>query len=606
MTRKSPLSILQQYYGYNAFRDKQAEIIDHVTAGGDAFVLMPTGGGKSICYQIPALCRDGVTVVVSPLIALMQDQIAALEQMNVRAGAINSSLSWAENAYVRRQIQEGELDLLYVAPERLLMPDFLDMLDQCTVALFAIDEAHCVSQWGHDFRPDYTGLSLLAERFPGVPRIALTATADAPTRKDIVERLALEQGRVFVSGFDRPNIHYSIALRNSPKKQVWNFIQEKHPDDSGIIYCLSRNDVEETAEWLRQEDVSASPYHAGLPSAVREENQRLFLQGELKIIVATIAFGMGIDKPDVRFVVHMNIPKNIEAYYQETGRAGRDGLPSNAYMIYGMDDAAKQRQWIESSDAPPEQKRIQHQKLGALLGLCETATCRRQVLLNYFDDKCDPCGNCDTCEQPPETFDASVHAQKAISCAYRTGERFGATYLADVLVGADNERISRFGHDRVSTFGIGSDLSKTEWRNIFRQLIASNLLVPNADGHGGLIITNAGRIFLREKPSLFMRHHVKTTQQARSERKRRSSEPVTIDTADQDLYDSLKATRTSLAKSRNVPAYVIFGDKTLVDLVQSKPGSLAALAQVYGIGEAKLNNYGEILLDIIAAHGGEA
>ena len=606
MTPKKPLSILQDYYGYDAFRGSQAEIIEHVIGGGDAFVLMPTGGGKSLCYQIPAMCREGVAIVVSPLIALMQDQIAALEQMNIRAGAINSSMNSAEVSIIRQQLLDGKLDMLYVAPERLMMPEFLNLLDQCSLALFAIDEAHCVSQWGHDFRPDYAALSLLAERFAHVPRIALTATADAPTRKDIVERLALKNGHTFVSGFDRLNIHYTIALRNSPRQQIWKFIQEKHSNDSGIIYCISRKKVDELAAWLIDQGINARPYHAGLSNEVRAENQRQFLQGEQIIMVATIAFGMGIDKPDVRFVVHMNIPKNIEAYYQETGRAGRDGLPSNAFMIYGMEDAAMQRQWIETSDASSEQKRIQHQKLGALLGLCETATCRRQVLLNYFDDACEPCGYCDTCEQPPKTFDASVPAQKAISCVYRTGERFGVSYLADVLVGADNERIAKFGHDEVSTYGIGKDLSKAEWQNIFRQLVASNLLVPNAEGHGGLQITAKGRTFLKDKSTLSMRHHVKTV--ARERPKRGAPKPASSLTSetDQRLYENLKAARSALAKTQKVPAYVIFHDKTLVELAQHKPNSLEAMLGISGIGEAKLKRYGKSLLDVIIEHDNAA
>ncbi len=605
MTQNTPLSILKDLYGYDAFRGPQADIIDHVIDGGDAFVLMPTGGGKSVCYQIPALIRDGVAIVVSPLIALMQDQISALEQMNVKAGAINSSMTSAQVTETRRQMLNGELDMLYVAPERLMMPDFLNLLDQCKLALFAIDEAHCVSQWGHDFRPDYTALSLLAERFSAVPRIALTATADAPTRKDIVERLALGEGRTFVSGFDRPNIHYTIALRNSPRQQVWKFIDEKHSADSGIIYCISRKKVDDMAAWLREKGINALPYHAGLPSEVRSENQRQFLQGEQIIMVATIAFGMGIDKPDVRFVVHMNIPKNIEAYYQETGRAGRDGQPSNAYMIYGMEDAAMQRQWIENSEAPEEQKRIEHQKLGALLGLCEAATCRRQVLLNYFDDACDPCSNCDTCDEPPETFDASVPAQKAISCAHRTDQRYGVTYLIEVLLGADSERIRNSRHEQVSTYGIGKDLSKFEWQNIFRQLIAGNLLAPNVDGHGGLHITSKGKTFIKEKLSLPMRHYVKTSNTERdsisgTRKTKKSTALATLTSqADQTLYTSLRVARGALAKSQNVAAYVIFHDKTLIELAKKKPSTLEAMLDINGIGETKLKRYGQPLLDVI-------
>ena len=602
MTPIQPLSILKELYGYDSFRGSQAEIIDHVINGGNAFVLMPTGSGKSLCYQIPALCLNGLTIVVSPLIALMQDQISALEQMNVKAATINSSMSSEQVSNTYRQILNGELNMLYVAPERLMMPEFLRLLDRCTLALFAIDEAHCVSQWGHDFRPDYAALSLLTERFAHVPRIALTATADAPTRKDIVERLGLKDGRTFVSGFDRPNIHYTIALRSSPRQQVWKFIQENHPNDSGIIYCISRKKVDEITTWLCEQGVNARPYHAGLSSEMRAENQRQFLRGEQIIMVATIAFGMGIDKPDVRFVVHMNIPKNIEAYYQETGRAGRDGLPSNAFMLYAMEDAAMQRQWIDGSDASDDQKRIQHQKLNALLGLCETATCRRQALLHYFDDSCAPCGYCDTCEQPPKTFDATILAQKAISCAYRTGERFGVSYLTDVLVGTDNERIRKFGHDQVSTFGIGKDLSKSEWQNIFRQLVSSNFLAPNAEGHGSLEITQNGRAFLKDKSKLSMRRHVKTSAAERTQRGDKKPAPALKNIADQTLYDGLKAARSALAKTQNVPAYVIFHDKTLIELAQYKPNSLEAMLSISGIGDAKLKRYGEPLLDVIIEH----
>lgn len=599
MTDTTPLTILRDIYGYDAFRGAQAEIVDHVVAGGSAFVLMPTGSGKSLCYQIPALCRSGVAVIVSPLIALMQDQISALAQMNIKAAAINSSMTDAEIFATKERVRNGDLDMVYVSPERLVMPEFLNFLDECHLALFAIDEAHCVSQWGHDFRPDYAALSVLAERFANTPRIALTATADAPTRKDIVDRLGLQDGRTFVSGFDRPNIHYSIALRQSPQQQVWAFIQDKHQGDSGIIYCISRKKVEEMAAWLQDKGVTALPYHAGLPSEERAENQRRFLQGDSIIMVATIAFGMGIDKPDVRFVVHMNIPKNIEAYYQETGRAGRDGLPSNAYMVYGMADAAMQRQWIDQSDAPPDQKRIQHQKLGALLGLCETATCRRQVLLTYFDDSCAPCGNCDTCDQPPDTFDATIAAQKAISCVYRTEQRFGVSYLIEVLLGAETDRIRRFGHDKISTYGIGRDFSKADWQNIFRQLVAGNLLMPDAENYGGLKITEKGRAFLKEKATLSMRRPVKTKASERPQR--RSPAPATVLTAasDQALYEDLRAIRGALARAQNVPAYVIFHDKTLVELANRKPTSLDAMLDITGIGEGKLKRFGQDFLDAI-------
>ena len=504
-----PLKILQQRYGYDHFRDQQADIVDHVIAGHHTLVLMPTGGGKSLCYQIPALCREGVGVVVSPLIALMHDQIAALEQLGIAAGAINSAMPWKQVREFKDKMRNGSLDLLYVAPERLVMLDFLELLDDCQIALFAIDEAHCVSQWGHDFRPDYAALSVLVERFPETPRIALTATADAPTRRDIISRLGLSDGKTFISGFDRPNIHYTIAERNNPKQQVWQFIQKQHPKDSGIVYCISRKKVDEIAEWLQKRGSNALPYHAGLSNDMRARNQERFLREDNIIIVATIAFGMGIDKPDVRFVIHMNIPKNIEAYYQETGRAGRDGLPSNAYMIYGMDGAAMQRSWIEDSKAPDNQKRIEHQKLNALLGLCEAASCRRQILLEYFGDQCEPCGNCDTCDNKPDTFDGTIAVQKALSCVHRTGQRFGVAYLIDVLLGKTNDRISRFNHDQQSTYGIGKEYSKREWLNIFRQLVAQNLLSVDITGYGGLSITQKGRAFLKDKKAMALRAYPK-------------------------------------------------------------------------------------------------
>ncbi len=599
---KSPLSILREHYGYDAFRGQQEAIINHVIEGGDAFALMPTGAGKSLCYQIPALCRDGVAIVVSPLIALMQDQISALAQMGIKATAINSTMGMDEVKTARQQVRKGEVDLLYVAPERLMMPEFLSFLENCKIALFAIDEAHCVSEWGHDFRPDYAALAVLAERFPNVPRIALTATADAQTRIDIVDRLSLNHGRTFLGGFDRPNINYAIALRNSPRDQILRFINEKHPDDCGIVYCISRRKVEDMAEWLCAQGIEALPYHAGLESDVRARNQQAFLQGERVIMVATIAFGMGIDKPDVRFVVHMNTPKNIEAYYQETGRAGRDGQPSNALMLYGLEDAAQQRQWIEASNAPDEQKRIQHQKLSALLGLCETANCRRQVLLNYFDDSCEPCNNCDTCQRPPETFDATIAAQKALSCVYRTGERFGVSYLIEVLLGVESERVEKFGHDQLPTFGVGQEFSKPEWQNIFRQLVASNLLSPTPDGHGGLMITADGRAFLREKPPLPMRHYEKPRKRTARALGSANSPAVPLDAAEMDLLDNLRSLRNELAREQKVPAYIIFNDRTLIELAQKRPNRLEDMLDVGGIGSSKLERYGKLFLDAISNH----
>ncbi len=456
-------------------------------------------------------------------------------------------------------MRNGTIDLLYVAPERLVMLEFLELLDECDIALFAIDEAHCMSQWGHDFRPDYAALSVLVERFPEIPRIALTATADAPTRKDIIDRLGLANGKIFSSSFDRPNIHYTIAERNNPKQQVWKFIQGQHAKDSGIVYCISRKKVDEMAQWLQERGVNALPYHAGLPADIRATNQERFLRGDNIIMVATIAFGMGIDKPDVRFVVHMNIPKNIEAYYQETGRAGRDGLPSNAYMVYGMDDAAMQRSWIENSEAHENQKRIEHQKLNALLGLCEATCCRRQILLEYFGDQCEPCGNCDTCDIKPESFDGTIAAQKALSCVHRTGQRFGVAYLVDVLLGKTNARISRFKHDQQSTYGIGVEYSRREWLNIFRQLVAQNLLAVDIAGHGGLSITQKGRTFLNEKEKIDLRSYPKNLKHEDGPKRiRQKVAPIVTTQADNALFQALKATRNILAKANNVPPYIIF------------------------------------------------
>lgn len=592
----SPLDILRRVYGYDDFRGNQAEIIDHVIAGRNGFVLMPTGHGKSLCYQIPALCRDGVGVVVSPLIALMQDQIVALKQLGIAAAAINSSMPWAEIEGVLEHLRQNELDLLYVAPERLLMPQFLDMISRNRIALFAIDEAHCVSQWGHDFRPSYAGLSILTERFPDVPRLALTATADAPTRADIVERLGLREGRTFIDGFDRPNIHYTIAERQNYKQQVWRFIQDKHEGESGIVYCLSRKKVDQFSAWLQAKGVTALPYHAGLRAEERHENQKRFLQEEKVIIVATIAFGMGIDKPDVRFVVHTDLPKNIEAYYQETGRAGRDGLPSNAYMLYGMNDIVTQRMWIDNSDAPDTQKRIENQKLNALLGLCEAHGCRRQILLSYFGDEAAPCGKCDTCDQPPASFDGTIAAQKALSAVYRTGNRFGASYLIDVLHGSENERIANFGHDQQSTYGIGTEYTSQEWKNIFRQLVAQNFLSVDIAGHGGLSLTEIGRRFLREKEVITLRC-LPPKKPAKSRRKKSRS---SVDIApDNPLLLRLREKRMALAKEQNVPAYVIFHDAALEEMAAMKPERLTQLLEISGVGEKKLEKYGADFLAVI-------
>jgi ATP-dependent DNA helicase RecQ len=608
-TRDAALSILQKVYGYPVFRAEQGEIIEHVISGRHAFVLMPTGGGKSLCYQIPALCRAGTGIVVSPLIALMHDQVEALKQLGVRAAAINSNMSGSEIEQVKRRLRAGELDLLYVAPERLLMDDFLALLRETEIALFAIDEAHCVSQWGHDFRPHYAQLAALAEQFPNVPRIALTATADQPTRKDIVERLGLADGRTFVAGFDRPNIHYRIVAKDGPHQQLLRFIRDEHAGDSGIVYCLSRKMVEETAAWLAAQGLKALPYHAGMEAADRARNQERFLREDNIIMVATIAFGMGIDKPDVRFVAHLTVPKNIEAYYQETGRAGRDGLPADALMLYGLQDVSMQRNFVEESGAPETQKRIEHQKLNALLGLCEAASCRRKIILEYFGETShshQPCGNCDNCLAPPVTFDGTIAAQKALSCVYRTGQRFGVGYLVDVLLGQSDERMVRFGHDQISTFGIGAEHTKNEWQGIFRQLVALHLLTAEGSEHGGLKITERGHAFLKEKATLQLRKFngrpkgTKTSGAPGKTYASTSQAPLIFETAaDRDLFAALKAARLELARAQDVPPYVIFHDRTLREFVLHKPDSLSALSQISGVGEKKMERYGAYFLQVI-------
>jgi ATP-dependent DNA helicase RecQ len=595
----TPLHVLQHTFGYSGFRGQQSDIIDHVIGGGNAFVLMPTGGGKSLCYQIPAICRDGVGIVVSPLIALMQDQVAALRQLGIRAAALNSATSAEEAHATKAMMRAGTIDLVYVAPERLLMSDFLGLLTQTPLALFAIDEAHCVSQWGHDFRPEYMKLGALSEKFPTVPRLALTATADTPTRRDIVERLGLKDGKSYVAGFDRPNITYTVVEKDNPRTQLLAFIRQNHSRDSGIVYCLSRKKVGETAEWLAEQGFNALPYHAGLNAEVRAANQNRFLRDENMIMVATIAFGMGIDKPNVRFVAHLDLPKNIEAYYQETGRAGRDGLPAAAWMAYGLQDVAQQRSFIEMADTADNQKRVERQKLSALLGLCETTRCRRQVMLEYFGDTCAPCGNCDTCHAPPETFDGTVAARKAISCVYRTGQRFGVNYLIDVLLGADDVRIRDFGHDRQSTFGIGTEFNKNQWRGIFRQLAAAGLLQVDTDNHGGLSITEQGKAFLQSGDALTLRQ-ARAIKAPRS--RRAAAVSGTTSGADTALFDALRAQRLELAKAQDVPPYVIFHDKTLHSMAAVKPASLNEMAGISGVGEAKLARYGRTFLDVIQRH----
>ncbi|AGS38624.1 DNA helicase RecQ [Cycloclasticus zancles] len=591
-------SILQSTFGYDAFREPQGEIIHELEQGRDAFVLMPTGGGKSLCYQIPALLRDGTAIIVSPLIALMQDQVDALNQLGIKAAYLNSTLDVAEAREVEAQLLNGALDLLYVAPERLLNPIMLSLLERCHIALFAIDEAHCVSQWGHDFRPEYQKLRVLHERFPQVPRIALTATADQRTRDEIIAQLQLEGARVFINSFDRPNIHYAISEGNNPKLRLWRFIQENHAQDAGIVYCLSRKKVEATAEWLTEQGRIALPYHAGLSQELRQKNQQRFLRDEGVIIVATIAFGMGIDKPDVRFVAHLRLPKSIEAYYQETGRAGRDGEPANAWMAYGLQDVLTLRQFMQNSNADEAHKRVEHNKLESMLGLCELIACRRQALLGYFDERLEqPCGACDNCTTPPEKWDGSEAAQKILSSIYRTGQRFGVNYIIDVLMGKADERIRQNQHEQLSTFGIGKEFSTMEWRTIFRQLIALGFINVEAESHGSLTLTEKCRPVLRGEQKLALRKQTKEEKLTTEKKKKSPVRPQ-----DEPLWDALRALRTQLAEDSGVPPYVIFHDATLMEMIKKRPVEIGDMRYISGVGDQKIKRYGQVFLAEIAKY----
>jgi len=599
-TAPSPLRLLNALFGYQRFRGLQAEIIDQVLAGGDALVLMPTGGGKSLCYQIPAILRPGTGVVVSPLIALMQDQVGALLQLGVKAAFLNSSLGLDAQRGVEARFLAGELDLLYVAPERLLTERFLAQMERARVSLFAIDEAHCVSQWGHDFRADYWQLSLLHERYPQIPRIALTATADERTRLEIVERLGLREAKIFLGGFDRPNIRYTVGLKRSPREQVLDFIRREHDGDAGIVYCLSRDKVEETAAWLGAKGLAALPYHARLPADVKLENQRRFLQEEGVIVVATIAFGMGIDKPNVRFVAHLDLPKSLEAYYQETGRAGRDGLPADAWMVYGLQDVITLRRMAEESAADELHKQVERHKLESMLGYCELTSCRRQTLLNYFGDRLErPCGNCDNCLSPPQTWDATEAARKALSCVYRTGQRFGARHVVDVLLGKATERVRRYGHDRLSTFSIGKDTAEQQWLSLFRQLVTQGFLAVDWEAHGALRLADACRPLLRGEQALFLRRDEEAKPAAREPRRAAVRFAAA---ADENLWQALRALRKRLAEEQGVPPYVILHDAVLQEMVQRRPQNPAQLGRVSGIGERKLAMYGGEFLGLIRQH----
>lgn len=604
MANQSPQHILQTVFGYNQFRHQQQAIVEHVISGQDALVLMPTGGGKSLCYQIPALARDGLAIVVSPLIALMQDQVEALQQLGVNAAFLNSSLSAEDNSRITRQVLAGEIKLVYVAPERLMVGSFLSLLDEVQqhvgLALFAIDEAHCVSQWGHDFRPEYRQLTVLHNRFPEVPRIALTATADAPTRAEIISQLNLENARQFVSSFDRPNIRYHVGIKNKARQQLQAFLEREHANDAGIIYCLSRKKVEETAAWLVEKGWSALPYHAGLPAQLREHHQRRFLREEGIIMVATIAFGMGIDKPNVRFVAHLDLPKSMEGYYQETGRAGRDGLPANAWMVYGMGDVVSMRQMLDSGEASEERKRLERLKLDALLGYCESTACRHQAILRYFGESHPgACDQCDNCLHPVETWQATQVAQMALSCVFRTGQRFGVGHLIDVLIGKVTPQVERFGHDKVSTFGIGKTLNQNQWSGVYRQLIAAGLLEADMAAYGGLKLTEAARPVLKGEQEVWLRRDAEPEKRmSKAERSARAKEA--FDGANDDpLWQALKAKRLELAREQGVPPYVIFHDSTLLEIHNRKPQTLDEMGQISGIGQAKLQKYGDAFLQVL-------
>ncbi|MEN5267316.1 DNA helicase RecQ [Stenotrophomonas sp. TWI587] len=601
MSSRPAHDLLSRIFGYDEFRGPQQAIVEHVAAGNDALVLMPTGGGKSLCYQVPSLLRDGTGIVISPLIALMQDQVEALRQLGVRAEYLNSTLDGDTAARVERELLAGELDMLYVAPERLLTGRFLSLLSRSRIALFAIDEAHCVSQWGHDFRPEYRQLTVLHERWPDVPRIALTATADPPTQREIAERLDLTNAQHFVSSFDRPNIRYTVVQKDNAKRQLLDFLKV-HRQEAGIVYCMSRRKVEETAEFLCKEGMNALPYHAGLPAEVRAANQRRFLREDGIVMCATIAFGMGIDKPDVRFVAHTDLPKSMEGYYQETGRAGRDGEAAEAWLCYGLGDVVLLKQMIEQSEAGEERKTLERSKLDHLLGYCESMQCRRQVLLAGFGETYpQPCGNCDNCLLPPDAWDASVAAQKALSCVYRSGQRFGVGHLIDILRGGENEKVRQFGHTELSTYGIGKDLDARTWRSVFRQLVASSLLEVDSSAYGGLRLTDGSRDVLKGQRKVMMRRE---TPKAARERDR-SGQRTGLSVLPQDLalFNALRGLRAELAREQNVPAFVIFHDSTLRNIAEQRPTSVDALGRVGGIGGTKLARYGDRLVEIVREQG---
>jgi len=595
------LDLLHRIYGHQAFRGNQAEVIAHVAAGGDALVLMPTGGGKSVCYQIPSLLRDGIGIVISPLIALMQDQVAALQQMGVAAAFLNSSLDLDQMREVERRLRAGELKLLYVAPERLLMPRFLDLLAALKLALFAIDEAHCVSQWGHDFRPEYIQLSILHQRFPKIPRIALTATADPDTQREIVERLALGEAAIYHASFDRPNIRYRVDEKIDGKRQLLRIIESEHRGEAGIVYCQSRKKVETIAEWLTRHGVLALPYHAGMAPEARRKNQERFLREDGIVMVATVAFGMGIDKPDVRFVAHLDLPSSIEAYYQETGRAGRDGLPADAWMAFGLGDVVLLRRRIAESEAPEARKIVERRKLDALVAFCEASTCRRVVLLNYLGEKAEPCGNCDLCLEPRETFDATESGRKLLSAILRTGQRFGITHVTDVLRGEATEKAIQFGHVTLPTFGVGKDVSAQEWKYIARQMAGQGLIRIDVERYNVLTVEEAARPLLRGEAKLLLRKPAENHRDRRRRERAAPPAPAGQEAAiDPKLWEALRARRRALAAEQNVPTYVIFHDATLAEIARRKPKSLSAFLEIPGVGERKLARYAGDFMAVVA------
>jgi len=599
--KRTPLGVLREVFGFDHFRGQQLAIIEHVVAGEDAVVLMPTGGGKSICYQIPALLRPGMGVVISPLIALMKDQVDALRQAGVRAAALNSRLSLGETSQIERAVGDGALDLLYVSPERLVTTRCLELLSSCRLALFAVDEAHCISQWGHDFRPEFQQLSILRERFLGVPLVALTATADGPTTRDIVAQLGLGAARIFAAGYDRPNLFYRVVPKLNPLEQLWQFLVKDHPGDAGIVYCFTRRAVEATADWLRARGRDALPYHAGLEGAVRERNQERFLKEESVVVVATIAFGMGIDKPDVRFVAHLDAPRNLEAYYQETGRAGRDGHAADAWMTYGFADVMSLIRLLDAGEMTETQRRIERQKTEALIGFCETVACRRQVLLGYFGEADHaPCGNCDNCRTPVPSWDGTVAAQKALSAIYRTGQRFGAHHLIDILLGKETERVVRLQHNRLKTFGVGNELDRRGWHSVFRQLVAQGVVLPDLAGHGGLSLAPVAAGILRGAQTVRFRRDARSPNRHSAEPGSKGATANELEPEARAIWEALRTWRLEEARRQELPPYVIFHDATLIEVARRRPVSLISLATIPGVGASKLDRYGSAIIEIVS------